>query len=236
VHLFGRRNRNPVAAQPAVRNVSRQFVSELVGTAMLLAAVVGSGIMGERLAAGNVAVALLANSLATGATLFAIIVTFGPISGAHLNPVVTLSNAAQGRFGWRKVPIYIVAQILGAFLGVAVANLMFALPVFFLSQHARAGLPQMFSECVATFGLLAVIWGCVRRQPAAVPMAVAAYITAAYWFTASTSFANPAVTLARAATDTFAGIRPADVPGFIGAQLLGGATATVLFRWLVPAD
>ena len=201
---------------------------------MLLAAVVGSGIMGERLAGGNVAVALLANSIATGAALAAIIVTFGPISGAHLNPIVTLSDATQKGMAWRDVPVYISAQVLGAFLGVAVANLMFGLPAFFGSHHARSGFPQLISESVATFGLLAVIWGCVRRQPSVVPAAVAAYIAAAYWFTASTSFANPAVTLARAATDTFAGIRPADVPGFIGAQLLGGAMATVLFRWLVP--
>ena len=215
-------------------SLGRKFVAELVGTAMLLAAVVGSGIMGERLAGGNVAVALLANSIATGAALAAIIMTFGPISGSHLNPVVTLSDAAQRGMAWRDVPVYIAAQLLGAFFGVALANAMFGLPVFFVSQHARAGLPQLLSECVATFGLLSVIWGCVRRHPSAVPAAVAAYITAAYWFTASTSFANPAVTLARAATDTFAGIRPADVPGFVAAQLFGGAIATVLFRWLVP--
>jgi glycerol uptake facilitator-like aquaporin len=202
---------------------------------MLLAAVVGSGIMGERLAGGSVALTLLANSIATGAALVAIIMTFGPISGAHLNPVVTLSDALQGRLAWRDVPLYMVAQLLGAFLGVATAHAMFGLPVFFASQNARAGLPQLFSECVATFGLLVVIWGCVSRHPSALPAAVAAYITAGYWFTASTSFANPAVTLARAATDTFTGIRPADVPGFVIAQLLGGVLATFLFRWLAPA-
>jgi len=205
-----------------------------VGTALLLAAVVGSGIMGERLAGGNVAVALLANTLATGAVLVALILTFGPISGAHFNPAVTLADASQGGIGWPDVGPYIGAQIVGAFVGVAAAHLMFELPVFFASQHARSGLAQMFSEFVATFGLLATIWGCVRARASVVPFAVAAYITAAYWFTASTSFANPAVTLARAASDTFAGIRPADAPGFIAAQLLGAAAATALFRWLIP--
>jgi glycerol uptake facilitator-like aquaporin len=216
-------------------DLARKFVAELLGTAMLLAAIVGSGIMGERLAGGNAAVALLANSVATGAALAAIIMTLAPISGAHLNPIVTLSDVTQRGTGWRHVPIYIAAQVLGSFLGVAVANAMFGMPIFFASQRARAGFAQLFSESVATFGLLAVIWGSVRARASTVPAAVAAYITAAYWFTASTSFANPAVTLARAATDTFAGIRPADVPGFVGAQLLGGAIATVLFRWLLPA-
>jgi glycerol uptake facilitator-like aquaporin len=201
---------------------------------MLLAAVVGSGIMGERLAGGNVAIALLANTIATGAALVALILTFGPISGAHFNPAVTLADAALGGIRWRYVPAYVCAQIAGAFLGVAAANVMFGLPVFFASQHARQGGAQLFSEFVATFGLLAVIWGCARRRTEAVPFAVAAYITAAYWFTASTSFANPAVTLARTASDTFAGIRPADAPGFIIAQLAGAAAATLLFRWLVP--
>jgi glycerol uptake facilitator-like aquaporin len=216
-------------------DLGKRFVAELLGTAFLLAAVVGSGIMGERLAGGNAAVALLANSIATGAALAAIIMTFGPISGAHLNPVVTLSDASQGGIAWREVPAYVAAQVVGAFVGVASANSMFGLPMFFASQHTRTGGAQVFSECVATFGLVAVIWGCVRRRPSAVPAAVAAYITAAYWFTASTSFANPAVTLARAATDTFAGIRPSDVLGFVLAQLLGGALATIVFRWLVPA-
>jgi glycerol uptake facilitator-like aquaporin len=201
---------------------------------MLLAAVVGSGIMGERLAGGNVAVALLANTLATGAALVALILTFGPISGAHFNPAVTLADASQGGLPWLDVPAYIAAQVIGAFAGVAVAHTMFELPVFFVSQHVRSGTAQAFSEFVATFGLLAVIWGCARLRTSAVPFAVAAYITAAYWFTASTSFANPAVTLARAASDTFAGIRPSDAPAFIMAQLLGAAAATALFRWLVP--
>jgi glycerol uptake facilitator-like aquaporin len=213
----------------------RRLVAEGVGTALLLAAVVGSGIMGERLAGGNVAVALLANTLATGAALVALILTFGPISGAHFNPAVTLADAWLGGVAWSDVLPYVGAQVVGAFAGVAAAHRMFELPLFFASQHARSGSAQVFSEFVATFGLLAVIWGCVRARPDAVPFAVAAYITAAYWFTASTSFANPAVTLARSASDTFAGIRPADAPGFIVAQLLGAVAATALFRWLVPA-
>ena len=213
----------------------RRLAAECVGTAMLLATVVGSGIMAERLAGGNVAVALLANTIATGAALVALILTFGPISGAHFNPAVTLADAWQGGIEWSDVPAYIGIQVLGAYAGVAAAHVMFELPLFFASQHVRSGPAQMFSEFVATFGLLAVIWGCVRARSAAVPFAVAAYITAAYWFTASTSFANPAVTLARAASDTFAGIRPVDAPGFIVAQLLGAAAATGLFRWLVPA-
>jgi len=220
---------------PARSSLDRRLVAEAVGTAFLLATVVGSGIMGERLAGGNVAVALLANTLATGAGLVALILTFGPISGAHFNPAVTLADASQGGLPWSEVPLYVVAQVVGAFAGVAAAHVMFELPLFFASQHARSGPAQMFSEFVATFGLLAVIWGCARTRAAIVPFVVAAYITAAYWFTASTSFANPAVTLARAASDTFAGIRPADAPGFIVAQLLGAAAATALFRWLVPA-
>jgi glycerol uptake facilitator-like aquaporin len=209
-------------------------VAELVGSALLLATVVGSGIMGERLAGGNVAVALLANTLATAAALVALILTFGPISGAHLNPAVTVSDASQGGLPWSEVPFYVLAQCAGAILGVATADLMFELPAFSLSQHARSGPSQFLSEVVATFGLLAVIWGCSRKRSAAVPFAVGAYITAAYWFTASTSFANPAVTLARSLTDTFAGIRPIDAPAFIAAQLVGAAAATALFRWLVP--
>ena len=214
---------------------ARRLVAEALGTALLLATVVGSGIMAERLAGGNVAIALLANTLATGAALIALILTFGPISGAHFNPAVTLADASQGGLPWREVPGYVLAQIAGAFVGVALAHLMFGLPLFEASTKLRAGMPQAISEFVATFGLLAVIWGCVRRRSDAVPFAVAAYITAAYWFTASTSFANPAVTLARAATNTFAGIRPDDVPAFILAQLIGAAAATLLFRWLVPS-
>jgi glycerol uptake facilitator-like aquaporin len=209
-------------------------VAEALGTGFLLAAVVGSGIMGERLAGGNIAIALLANSVATGAMLATLILTLGPISGAHFNPAVTLADAAQGGLAWREVPAYVAAQVAGGFLGVAAANLMFGEPAFFVSRHVRGGGAALFSEFVATFGLLSVIWGCVRVRPPAVPFAVGAYITGAYWFTSSTSFANPAVTLARAASDTFAGIRPADVPGFIVAQLAGAAAATILFRWLVP--
>lgn len=215
--------------------LARRVTAEALGTAFLLAVVVGSGIMGERLSGGNVAIALLANSLATGAGLAALILTFGPISGAHFNPVVTLADAAQGGLPWREAPLYIVMQILGAFAGVAAAHLMFGEPLFATSQHARAGAAQWWAEFVATFGLLSVIWGCVRARPEAIPFAVGAYITAAYWFTASTSFANPAVTLARSFTDTFAGIRPADAPGFLVAQLFGAAAATVVMRWLVPA-
>ncbi len=216
-------------------SLSRRLTAEGIGTALLLASVVGSGIMGESLAGGNVAIALLANTIATGAALVALILTFGGISGAHFNPAVTVADAFLGGLSWRDVPLYIAAQIGGAFLGVASAHMMFSKPLFFASQHARAGNAQLFSEFVATFGLLSVIWGCARLRSSAVPFAVAAYITAAYWFTASTSFANPAVTLARAASDTFSGIRPSDAPGFIIAQLLGAMAATLLFRWLVPS-
>jgi len=210
-------------------------VAEFVATAFLLATVVGSGIMADRLSAGNVAVALLANAIATGGTLLALILAFGPISGAHMNPAVTLADAAMGGLRRGDVLPYVAAQIAGAFAGVAVAHGMFELPVFSASQHVRAGASQFLSELVASFGLLATIWGVARRRATAVPFAVAAYIVAAYWFTASTSFANPAVTLARAASDTFSGIRPADAPAFIVAQLLGASGATLLFRWLAPA-
>ena len=214
--------------------LARRLAAEAVGTMMLLAAVVGSGIMGERLSGGNVAIALLANTIATGAALVALILTFGPISGAHFNPAVTLADASQGGLAWREVPHYIIAQVVGAFAGVASAHVMFGLPLFFASKHDRSGSAQLFSEFIATFGLLAVIWGCVRLRSSAVPFAVAAYIMAAYWFTSSTSFANPAVTLARSVSDTFVGIRPVDAPGFIVAQFAGAMAATMLFRWLVP--
>ena len=218
---------------------ARRVTAEAVGTALLLAAIVGSGIMGERLAGGNVAIALLANTLATGAMLVALILTFGPVSGAHFNPAVTLADASQGGLPWHEVPGYVAAQLFGAFAGVAAAHAMFGEPVFRASRHSRAGGAQLFSEFIATFGLLAVIWGCARLRSSSltdqVPFAVGAYITGAYWFTASTSFANPAVTLARSASDTFAGIRPSDAPGFIVAQLAGAAAATLLFRWLVPS-
>ena len=212
----------------------RRAATEALGTAFLLMAVVGSGIMAERLAGGNVALALLANSVATGAALVALILALGPISGAHFNPAVTLAEAMQGGIGWREVPGYILAQFVGAFAGVAAAHAMFGLPVFFASRHARSGPALLFSEFIATFGLLAVIWGCSRVRPSAVAFAVGAYITAAYWFTSSTSFANPAVTLARAASDTFAGIRPADAPGFMLAQLAAAIAAVFCFRWLAP--
>jgi glycerol uptake facilitator-like aquaporin len=219
-------------SEPA--SVARRLAAEALGTAFLLAAVVGSGIMAERLAGGNVALALLANTVATGAALVALILTFGPISGAHLNPAVTLADAWQGGLPWPMVPGYLVAQLVGALAGVGAANVMFDLPLFFASQKARTGGAQLFSEFVATFGLLAVIWGCGRLRAPAIPYAVGGYITAAYWFTASTSFANPAVTIARSASDTFAGIRPTDAPGFIVAQLVGAAAATAVFAWLVP--
>ena len=220
---------------PRSPDLARRVVAEFVATAFLLATVVGSGVMAERLAGGNVAVALLANTLATGGSLLALILAFGPISGAHMNPAVTLADAAMGGLRRRDVLPYVAAQVAGAYFGVAVAHAMFELPVFTASHHVRAGAAQFLSEFVASFGLLATIWGVARRRAAAVPFAVAAYIVAAYWFTASTSFANPAVTLARAASDTFAGIRPADAPAFIIAQLLGAFAATLLFRWLAPA-
>jgi glycerol uptake facilitator-like aquaporin len=216
-------------------SLARRVVAEFAGTLFLLAAVVGSGIMAERLAAGNAALALLANTIATGAALVALILAFGPVSGAHLNPAVTLADAWQRGIAWREAPVYIAAQIAGALAGVATAHMMFGLPLFLASTHVRSGPAQLFSEFVATFGLLSVIWGCARHRPAAVPFAVGAYITAAYWFTASTSFANPAVTLARSASNTFAGIRPSDVPGFMAAQLAGAFVATLLFRWLIPS-
>jgi glycerol uptake facilitator-like aquaporin len=216
-------------------DLARRLAAEAVGTALLLAAVVGSGIAAERLAGGNGALALLCNTLATGAALGALIVTFGPVSGAHFNPAVTLADASQGGMSWRDVPPYVLAQLTGAVAGVAVADAMYGEPIFAWSRHVRSGFPQVLSESVATFGLLAVVWGCSRRRTSAVPFAVAAYIAAAYWFTASTSFANPAVTIARSLTDTYAGIRPTDVPAFVAAQLAGAAAATILFRWLVPA-
>jgi glycerol uptake facilitator-like aquaporin len=211
-----------------------RLASEFLGTAFLVAAVVGSGIMGERLAGGNVAIALLANTLATGSALVALILAFGPISGAHFNPAVTLADATQGGVRWRVVPGYILAQCAGAMFGVFAAHLMFGQDVLQTSAHVRTGGAQLFSEFVASFGLLATIWGCSRFRVSAVPFAVGAYITSAYWFTASTSFANPAVTLARCFTNSFAGIRPKDAPGFMVMQFIGALAATALFRWFVP--
>lgn len=213
----------------------RAIVSEGIGTGLLVAAVVGSGIMGERLSGGNMALALLANSIATGAVLLTLIFTFAPISGAHFNPAVTFASAIEGGFPWRRVPSYIAAQLLGAIAGVMTAHAMFEHPLLVISQHVRAGGGQLFSEFVATFGLLVVVHGTGKRA-AVVPLTVAAYITAAYWFTASTSFANPAVTVARGLTDTFSGIAPAGVPGFIAAQLLGAVAATILFKWIGPVN
>lgn len=215
-------------------SLAKRATAEAFGTAFLLATVVGSGIMAQELSGGNTALALLANTIATGAALVALILAFGPISGAHFNPVVTLADAVEGGITWKDTPVYILAQIGGAIVGTLSAHLMFRLPLIALSRHERSGASQVFSEFVATFGLLCVIWGCSRRRSNAVAFAVGAYITAAYWFTASTSFANPAVTLARTLSDTFAGIRPADAPGFIVGQLLGAAAATLLFRWLLP--
>jgi glycerol uptake facilitator-like aquaporin len=216
-------------------SIPRRMAAEFLGTGLLLATIVGSGIMAERLSGGNVAIALLANAVATGGGLISLILTFGPISGAHFNPAVTVADASQHGLPWKEVPGYVVAQILGAIVGVAAAHLMFEEPIFSFSRHVRAGPGQLLSEFVATFGLLSVIWACSRRRADVVPFAVGSYIVAAYWFTASTSFANPAVTIARSLTDTFAGIRPVDAPAFIAAQLLGAVVSTYLFRWLVPA-
>jgi glycerol uptake facilitator-like aquaporin len=212
----------------------RPAAAEFIGTALLLAAIVGSGIMAQRLCGGNVGLALLANALATGGALIALILAFGPVSGGHFNPAVTLTDAWQGGLAWASVIPYVAAQVAGALCGTALANGMFGLPLFFASTHARAGSVLVVSEFVATFGLLAVIWGCVRDRSAATPYAVAAYIVGAYWFTPSTSFANPAVTIARSLTDTFAGIRPQDAPAFITAQIVGAFAATALFAWLSP--
>lgn len=214
--------------------LSRRLAAEFIGTAFLVAAVVGSGIMGERLANGNAALALLANTIATGAALAALILTFRPISGAHLNPVVSMAEAFSGGIAWREAWLYIAAQIGGGIAGTACADVMFALPPFALSHHARTGGAQWFSEVVATFGLILVIRACSRFEPKWLPIAVACYIVAAYWFTASTSFANPAVTIARSLSDTFAGIRPADVLPFVAAQLCGGFSAVFVFDWLGP--
>ena len=215
-------------------SLARRVVAEFLGTAFLVAAVIGSGVMADRLANGNVALALLANTIATGAALVALILAFGQISGAHFNPVVTLMDALERGLSWAETPYYVVGQVLGGIAGAVIAHLMFALPAISFSRHLRSGLSQVFSEFVATFGLVSIIWGCSRLRSNAVAFAVGAYITAAYWFTASTSFANPAVTIARCLSDTFAGIRPVDVPWFVIAQFLGGIVATIVFRWLVP--
>lgn len=217
-------------------NLARKLTAEFLGTAGLLAVVVGSGIMGENLAGGNLAIALLANTISTGAGLAFLILCFIEISGAHFNPAVTLTEAFRGNICWRDCLFYLAAQITGGFAGVGLANLMFDLPVYFASTKIRAGNSQFLSEFVATFGLIAVIQAVVKFRPNLVFLAVAVYITSAYWFTASTSFANPAVTLARSVSDTFAGINPANVPMFIAAQLLGAFTATFIFNWLLRDD
>jgi glycerol uptake facilitator-like aquaporin len=216
--------------------LARRVVAEGLGTALLVAAVIGSGIMAQRLAGPDVAVALLANTIATGGALVALILTFGPISGAHFNPVVTACLAVSRELGPRDAAAYVLAQIAGGVAGAVLANAMFDLPPITWSATARHGSAQLLSEAVATFGLVAVVFGTARRRPSVTPFAVAAYIVAAYWFTASTSFANPAVTIARAFSDTFAGIRPADVAAFILAQSLGGAAAAAIVGWLVPRD
>jgi len=213
-------------------SLARRTVAEWLGTAFLLAAVVGSGIMAQKLAGGNVALALLCNTIPTGAILVVLILVFGPVSGAHFNPAVTLALALRGEVPWRIVSIYIAAQIAGAIAGVWAAHLMFEMPVLQFSLTQRTGAGQWLAEAVATFGLLLTIFGCAARTPTAIPYAVGLYITSAYWFTASTSFANPAVTIARSLSDTFAGIAPAGIPAFIGAQLLGAAIAAVLAGWL----
>ena len=215
-------------------SLSKRLVAEFAGTALLLAAVVGSGIMAERLAGGNVAIALLANSLATGGVLVCLIVALGPISGAHFNPAVSLSDALAGGISRLEYCYYTIAQVAGAVTGVLAAHAMFGLPAIAFSHHVRSGPSQWFAEFVATFGLLLVIWGCVRFSSQFTAFAVAGYIVGAYWFTASTSFANPAVTIARSLSDTFAGIRPIDVPAFLVAQLCGAVAATFLFQWLAP--
>jgi glycerol uptake facilitator-like aquaporin len=226
------------ASRPAalVRPAVHAAVIEFIATAFLLIGVVGSGIMAERLAAGNVGLALLANAIATGGALVALILAFGPQSGAHMNPVVTIAAAATNGLRWHVVPAYIGAQIVGAIIGVWLAHVMFDLPILQLSQHARTGMPQWVAEVVATFGLLTVIWGCCAHKAPVTAFAVAAYITGAYWFTASTSFANPAVTIARALSDTFAGIRPADAPGFIIAQFVALLIALPLLRRSPPSE
>jgi glycerol uptake facilitator-like aquaporin len=215
-------------------SLSRRLAAEFFGTGFLVAAVVGSGIMGERLSGGNVAIALLANTIATGAILVVLILAFGEISGAHFNPAVSMVEAFAGGLACSDAALYVLSQCLGGVGGTMAAHLMFGLPLVSLSHHARSGVAQIFSEFVATFGLLAVIWTCSRLRAPMIPFAVGAYITSAYWFTGSTSFANPAVTIARSLSNTFAGIRPADVAGFIAAQLLGALAAMLLCRWLVP--
>lgn len=214
--------------------LTRRLTAEALGTAFLLIAVVGSGIMAERLAGGNMALALLANALATGAALTVLITIFAPLSGAHFNPAVSLYFALRGEFSWRAFAAYLPVQIVAAIFGVWLAHLMFAMPVIEVSTHLRDGPAQWLAEFIATLGLLTTIAGALRFAPASTPLLVALYITGAYWFTASTSFANPAVTIARSLTDSFSGIAPASAPGFIAAQLLAAILGTFGLRWLFP--
>lgn len=216
--------------------LSRKLTAETLGTGLLVAVVVGSGIMGEQLAGGNVALALLANAIATGAALVVLILIFAPISGAHFNPIVSLSFAIQGKMRWSEVLAYVAVQVSGGVAGTVMAHLMFDLPLITASVHERTGLGMWTGEIVASFGLLATILGCLRNRPEAIPYAVGLFITSAYWFTSSTSFANPAVTIARSLTDTFSGIRPDDVLGFLASQIIGALLATGLFYWLYSAQ
>jgi glycerol uptake facilitator-like aquaporin len=213
-------------------SLTRRLFAEWLGAAFLLAAVVGSGIMAQKLADGNVALALLCNTIPTGAILVVLILVFGPVSGAHFNPAVSFAFAARGDLSWRSAGVYVAAQIVGAICGVLVAHLMFELPVWQISLTPRTGAGQWLAEAVATFGLVLTIFGCAARNASAIPYAVGLYITSAYWFTASTSFANPAVTIARSLSDTFAGIAPGGVLAFIAAQLVGAALAVILSGWL----
>ena len=216
--------------------LSQRLIAEGLGTALLLAVVIGSGVMGERLAQGNIAIALLANAIATGSGLFVLIQVFAPVSGAHFNPAVSLVAAMTRSIAWSDAALYMIAQTAGALLGVATAHLMFELPVYSMSAHERSGAAQVFSEFVATFGLVLAIQATARRGTAVVALVVAAYITAAYWFTASTSFANPAVSLARAFSDTFAGIRLVDVPWFVLAQVAGACCAVWMGRKVFTSE
>jgi glycerol uptake facilitator-like aquaporin len=217
-------------------SLARRACAEFLGSCFLLMAVVGSGIMGERLSGGNTAIALLANSIATGAALIALILMFGAVSGAHFNPLVTIANALRGGFSRTDTLPYCLAQIAGAIAGTVSSHFMFGLPAITLSRHVRSGPAQFYAEIVATFGLISVISACSKLRPTAVPLAVGTYIAGAYWFTSSTSFANPALTLARSITDTFSGIRPHDIPGFVLAQMVGATAAFFLLRWLIPGE
>jgi glycerol uptake facilitator-like aquaporin len=214
-------------------DLKRRLFAEMLGTAILVATVVGSGIMGERLAGGNDAIALLGNTIATGAILVVLILMLGPVSGAHFNPAVTIALSMRRTFSIREVPVYIVAQVVGGLIGTFAAHFMFELDLVTWSTHVRTGVPQWFAEVISAFGLVGTILACVRFSPTAIPYAVGLFIAAGYWFTSSTSFANPAVAIARALTDTFSGIRPLDVPAFIAAEIAGAMLAALVFGWLL---